>query len=405
MPKFTPHTDACFYLRFPRVDADALLAVGVEDAFVVEHGQTVDWSALDAWLKSANDWIFGWIGYDARHALHRFNGEKLVSSSMPTVLLIRPLHVAQILNAAPRMVKGEWNSTWNHWLTSDAASSDQSNHHEGLELLPVVSEEEYRIHANDLMHHIQIGNVYEANYCIDFNAHQTLRDCEATWKKLNALTQAPFAGYAQCGPWHLLCASPERYLKREGNRVMSQPIKGTKRRGVSSDEDERLKSELHNSRKERAENVMIVDLVRNDLSRCAKRGSVRVDELFGVHTFPTVHHLMSTISCEVEDSCSFVDLLMATFPMGSMTGAPKISAMEWIGRNEKTSRGLYSGTLGYIEPNGDFDFNVVIRSIQYDAQASSVSCNVGGAITALSDIEAEFEECKLKAAAVLNALR
>lgn len=405
MSKSTPPADACFYLRFPRVDADALLAVGVEDSFVVESGSDIDWSALDAWVKSTHDWMFGWIGYDARHAIHHFSGENLEPSSMPTVLLIRPMHVARIQNDSPTMLKGEWKAAWNHWLTVDSAASDHTNHWEGVELMPSISEDEYRIHANDLLHHIQMGNVYEANYCIDFNAQCTLRDPESTWKKLNALTQAPFAGYAQCGPWHLLCASPERYLKREGNRVISQPIKGTKRRGASTEDDERLMADLQTSRKERAENVMIVDLVRNDLARCAKRGTVHVDELFGVHTFPTVHHLVSTISCEVDESCSFVDLVQATFPMGSMTGAPKISAMEWIGHNERTSRGLYSGTLGYIEPNGDFDFNVVIRSIQYDDISKSTTCNVGGAITALSNIESEFEECKLKAAAVLNALR
>jgi para-aminobenzoate synthetase component 1 len=149
---------------------------------------------------------------------------------------------------------------------------------------------------------------------------------------------------------------------------------------------------------------MIVDLVRNDLSRCANRSSVKVDELFGAHTFKTVHHLISTVSCEVEPSVSWVDLIQATFPMGSMTGAPKVSAMQLIGRHELTERGIYSGSIGYIEPSGDFDFNVVIRSVQYDGDAAMVSCHVGGALTAQSNAEDEYQECLLKAKAVLSAL-
>jgi para-aminobenzoate synthetase component 1 len=194
-------------------------------------------------------------------------------------------------------------------------------------------------------------------------------------------------------------------LKREGNRIISQPIKGTSRRGQSTDEDNRLKKELSNSTKERAENVMIVDLVRNDLSRCAERDSVRVDELFGVHSFKTVHHLVSTISCTVPSSIGWVELIQTTFPMGSMTGAPKLSAMKLISAQEKTERGVYSGSIGYIEPNGDFDFNVVIRSVQYDNLSERVSCHVGGAITALCNATDEYNECLLKAEAVLRALR
>jgi len=405
MANFVTSDDTQFYLRFPREDAQALLAVGAQDSFLVEDGANIDWNALNSWVSASSDWLFGWMGYDARHALSTFNDEHLEPAAMPAVLLIRPRHVVRISNGKPEVIKGEWSDEWSHWLTASTPSPDFEIHSEAVEMLPGISEEDYHKHVQELMHQIQLGNVYEANYCIGFHASQQLKNPIATWKKLNALTQAPFAGYAQCGPWHLLCASPERYLKREGNRVISQPIKGTKRRGTSVEEDDLLKAELQTSRKERAENVMIVDLVRNDLSQCAQRGSVQVDELFGVHSFPTVHHLISTVSCEVSDSCSWVDLIKATFPMGSMTGAPKLSAMKWIGQHERNSRGLYSGTLGYIEPNGNFDFNVVIRSIQYNSQTPGITCNVGGAITALSEIESEYSECMLKASAVLNALR
>jgi len=232
-----------------------------------------------------------------------------------------------------------------------------------------------------------------------------LKNPEQTWKRMYAKTQAPFSAFASYGPFHVLCTSPERYLKRSGNRVISQPIKGTIRRGANTEEDEHLKQLLSASKKERAENVMIVDLVRNDLSRCAERNSVEVEELFGVHTFKTVHHLISTIRCDVPSETSLVDLLRASFPMGSMTGAPKVSAMQLIAKHEITERGVYSGSIGYIEPGGDFDFNVVIRSVQYDASSQQVSCHVGGAITALCNAEDEYNECLLKAEAVLGALR
>ena len=397
--------DSVFYLRFPRKDAGALLAVGVEDAYVVEDGAQIQWEELKDWMAASKDWLFGWIGYDARLSLHRFAEECLVASAMPALMLVKPKHVARITRGGYEMVKGEWKEEWNHWLTADSTDEAFLRHNEGIELKPGISASEYNRHAKDLMHQIQLGNVYEANYCIDFQSTQRLENPVMTWKKMNALTQAPFAGYAQYGAYHVLSASPERYLKREGNRVISQPIKGTSRRGSSTEEDEQLKVSLAHSKKERAENVMIVDLVRNDLSRCAVRGSVRVDELYGLYTFPTVHHLISTVSCDVDETCTWVDLIQATFPMGSMTGAPKISAMNWIDKHERLSRGIYSGALGYIEPGGNFDFNVVIRSLQYNSEVPVITSNVGGAITSLSDVESEYDECLLKSSAVLRALR
>jgi len=395
-------SEPLFYLRFPREDADALLAVGAEDSFVLQPDEVVDWSALGRWIKDKPDWVMGWVGYDARRSVEQFYDRLFTPGHMPVVCLIKPKHVARISGGEYHMLKGTWNETWNEWLNPEAIADTM---HEQVEWHPGVSQDDYGMHAKDLMHQIQLGNIYEANYCIDFYANARLKDPAAVWRRLYRKTKAPFAAYAEVDGHHLLCASPERYLKRTGNRVISQPIKGTARRSQDPVEDEQLKQQLASSRKEQAENVMIVDLVRNDLSRCAVRGSVKVDELFGVHTFPTVHHLISTISCEVDAACDWTALMQASFPMGSMTGAPKLSAMQWIERHERTSRGIYSGTLGYIEPSGDFDFNVVIRSIQYDAQRQLLQCNVGGAITALCDLEEEYKECLLKASAVLDVLR
>jgi len=392
--------ESVFYVRFPREDCDALLAEGIEDYFVVDTGATVDWEALNTWLTAQRDWVFGWVGYDVRRSVERFATEHITPSTFPQLLLVRPKNLFKLKGDSIEVVKGEWSSELDCWL--DMAPLGASD---GIELKPLVTREDYDQQFASLMHEIAVGNVYELNYCLPFEAHTRLNDPIATWKKIYARTQAPFATFARFNQFHVLCASPERYLKRLGNEVVSQPIKGTVRRGSTPLEDEQLKLELVRSKKERAENVMIVDLVRNDLSRCAIRGSVQVEELFGVHSFKTVHHLVSTIRCTVQEDTSWVDLIRATFPMGSMTGAPKVSAMNLISSHESTERGIYSGSIGYIEPNGDFDFNVVIRSLQYDEASAHVSCHVGGAITALCNAEAEYNECLLKVEAVLSALR
>jgi para-aminobenzoate synthetase component 1 len=389
-----------FYLRFPRKDCDALLAAGIDDSYVVESGDSVDWDSLDNWINASRDWIFGWIGYEVRKSIEHFDKESLERNEFPLLVLFRPTNLFKIKGKEVEVIKGQWQNDFDEWLNlipqGDAVS---------IELLPSVSACEYNSHFETMQKHISLGNVYELNYCIPFQARAGMKDPANVWKRIYSQTEAPFSAYAQWGNYHVMCASPERYLKREGNSVMSQPIKGTVRRGATNAEDERLKHELSTSRKERAENVMIVDLVRNDLSRCAERDSVVVEELFGVQSFKTVHHLVSTIRCEVPSNTRWIELIRTTFPMGSMTGAPKLSAMKLIAEHERTERGVYSGSIGYIEPNGDFDFNVVIRSVQYDGNRSEVSCHVGGAITSLCNATDEHSECLLKAKAILHALR
>jgi para-aminobenzoate synthetase component 1 len=392
-------SDSLFYLRFPREDCDALLAEGIEDCYEVKPGMAVNWEELRLWVSNRKDWIFGWIGYDVRRSLEVFASEDLEQSDFPQVYLFSPRNLFKIRGSDVHVVKGNWHPELDHWLKMDAVATVDR-----VELSPRFTAEEYQSHFNDLKREIALGNIYEVNYCVPFQTSASLSDATSVWKRIYNQTEAPFSAYARRNAHHVMCASPERYIRREGNRVISQPIKGTIRRGVSQEEDNLLRNQLRKSKKELAENVMIVDLVRNDLSRIAKRSSVKVDELFGVHTFKTVHHLISTVSCEVEPTTSWVDLIQATFPMGSMTGAPKLSAMQLISRHERTERGIYSGSIGYIEPSGDFDFNVVIRSVQYDDDAGILSCHVGGAITALSNAEEEYQECLLKAKAVLKAL-
>jgi para-aminobenzoate synthetase component 1 len=222
--------------------------------------------------------------------------------------------------------------------------------------------------------------------------------------KLNEISLPPFAVFFKNNSHFLLSASPERYLKKEGELIISQPIKGTAKRFSNPAEDEKSRTQLALDPKERSENIMITDLVRNDLSHTAQKGSVTVTELCKIYSFLQVHQMISTVTSKLDGQYTAVDAIKTTFPMGSMTGAPKISVMKIIENLEETKRGLYSGAVGYFTPSGDFDFNVVIRSILYNQERKYVSFSVGSAITSQSIPEKEYEECLLKAKAMREVL-
>jgi len=267
-----------------------------------------------------------------------------------------------------------------------------------------LSKEYYLKSVEAIRQHIIEGDIYEMNFCQEFFAEAYEMDAEQLFLLLNKISKAPFTAFVKWQDKYLCCASPERFIKKIDSKLISQPIKGTIKRGKTEMEDLELRETLSKSEKDRAENVMIVDLVRNDLSRSCQAGSVKVDELFGIYAYEQVHHMISTISGELRDEVHFVDAIRNAFPMGSMTGAPKVMSMELIEKYEKTRRGLYSGAVGYIRPNGDFDFNVVIRSVLYNAVAKYLSFQVGGAIVFNSVPELEYEECLLKAKGILTAL-
>jgi para-aminobenzoate synthetase component 1 len=253
--------------------------------------------------------------------------------------------------------------------------------------------------------HILRGDCYELNYCMEFFAEDVKLDPLYCYQSLTTISPNPFSAFYKVNNSYLLCASPERFLRKEENKLISQPIKGTiKRNTTDAADDELLKQQLYKSEKDRSENVMVVDLVRNDLSRVCKEGSVQVDELFGIYSFPQLYQMISTISGEVNETLSFTDVLCATFPMGSMTGAPKRKVMQLIEQYEQSRRGLFSGAVGYISPTDDFDFNVVIRSIFYNAATNYLSYMVGSGITYYSNAEQEYEECLLKADAIRKVL-
>jgi para-aminobenzoate synthetase component 1 len=268
-----------------------------------------------------------------------------------------------------------------------------------------ISKEDYLSKVNKMLEHIQRGDIYEANFCMEFFAEKAIINPIEIYQKLNAISKPPFATFFKNNKHYLLSASPERYLRKEGNKVISQPIKGTAKRFSDEDLDQKSKTDLAENPKERSENIMIVDLVRNDLSKTATKGSVEVEELCGIYSFEQVHQMISTITSTVAENRSPVEIIKSTFPMGSMTGAPKISAMNIIENLEETKRGLYSGAVGYFSPENDFDFNVVIRSILYNAENGYLSFSVGSAVTSKAIPEQEYDECLLKAKAMFEVLQ
>ncbi|HSN49504.1 MAG TPA: anthranilate synthase component I family protein, partial [Flavobacterium sp.] len=275
---------------------------------------------------------------------------------------------------------------------------------EVVEIKQRISKVDYLKKASKILEHIHRGDIYEANFCMEFFAENAIINPLEKFLKLNEISKSPLAVYFKNNKQFLLSASPERYLKKVGELIISQPIKGTAKRFPDPIEDENSKNQLATDPKERAENIMVSDLVRNDLSRTAQKGSVQVEELCGIYSFEQVHQMISTITSKLDNQHAPIDVIKTTFPMGSMTGTPKVSVLKIIEELEETKRGLYSGAVGYFTPNGDFDFNVVIRSILYDQEKKYASFSVGSAITSLSNPESEYEECLLKGKAMRDVL-
>ena len=270
-----------------------------------------------------------------------------------------------------------------------------------LNLYPRISKKDYLTSVRKIQDHIKRGDIYEINFCQEFYNHSQI-DPYLVYLQMISKSPSPFATFFKYKDKYLLSSSPERFLKKEYSLIISQPMKGTSEKGLNLKEDHDLKKKLSESIKENSENIMIVDLIRNDLSRIAQAKTVKVEELCGIYTYPYVHQMISTVTAQLKTR-SFSEIIEATFPMGSMTGAPKIEAMKIIEKYESTKRGLYSGAVGYISPGMNFDFNVVIRSIQYNAENKYLSYIVGSAITALSNADEEYEECLTKVYGIINA--
>jgi len=281
---------------------------------------------------------------------------------------------------------------------------DEKQESSSIEINVTITKENYLKKVNALKQHIQEGDIYEINYCMTFEAYGVNIDPLSIYQKLNKLSKASYSAFAKFDHLYIISSSPELYLSKRGKKLITKPIKGTAKRGASPDEDKVIKQGLYTNKKERNENVMIVDVSRNDLSRIAKKATVAVEKLYDIESYEQVHQMVSTVTCELKENITFTDIVKATFPMASMTGAPKIRAMELIDEYELYNRGPYSGTLGYIDEKGDFDLNVLIRSIFYDEKKHYLSFTVGSAITALCNAEEEYEECLLKAKAMMKVL-
>ncbi|WP_299224140.1 anthranilate synthase component I family protein [uncultured Psychroserpens sp.] len=386
---------------------DAVLAVDAFTSFQTDYYNAFE--QLKDYQSVTKDWIFGYLSYDLKNDLEALTSNNNDVLCFPELYFFQPKRLF--------LIKG--NTVEMHYINVVANEIDQdlkaiekinvseelSEHTEDqIKIKLRIHKDDYFKKVNEMLAHIYRGDIYEANFCQEFYAENTTLNPIVTYQKLNGISKPPFATFLKVYDKYLMSASPERYLKKEAQKIISQPIKGTARRSKDSNEDEILKLRLAKDEKERSENVMIVDLVRNDLSRTATRGSVIVEEFCKVYSFEQVHQMISTVVSNVNSSTHPVDIIKTTFPMGSMTGAPKLSAMKIIENLEVTKRGLYSGTVGYFTPNNDFDFNVVIRSILYNSTHKYISYSVGGAITAKSDPLKEYEECLVKAKAMREVL-
>ncbi|WP_456437678.1 aminodeoxychorismate synthase component I [Psychroserpens sp.] len=387
---------------------DAVLAV---DAFTSIQTDSYDaFEQLKIYQSTTKDWLFGYLSYDLKNDVEALSSKNFDGLHFPELCFFQPkklffLKGNTLETHYLNFVSDELEDDLKHIESTVTSSAvEKSSEDNKIKIKLRVHKDEYFKKVNTVLNHIQRGDIYEANFCQEFFAENTSINPIEIYRNLNQISKPPFATFLRLYDKYLLSASPERYIKKDGHKITSQPIKGTAKRSLDSDEDNQLKKELSEDVKERAENVMIVDLVRNDLSKTATKGSVKVEELCKVYSFDQVHQMISTISSKIEDSIHPVDVIKTTFPMGSMTGAPKISAMKIIEQLEETKRGLYSGSVGYFTPDNDFDFNVVIRSILYNESEKFVSYSVGGAITAMSDPLKEYEECWLKAKAMRQVL-
>jgi len=390
------------YQNYP--EYQAILAVEAFTSLKTDYTGAFD--QLEEYQSGLNDWIFGYLSYDLKNDIERLvskNDDNLHFADLhffqPKRLFLLKNNVLELhyLGMIDDEMKDDAEAifaTQPTILTSDDLE---------LDIQSQIDKEAYVKRVRTMLHHIARGDIYEANMCQEFYAYGEINPLQA-YRRLNKISQTPFATFLKLEDHYAFSASPERYIRKEGDKIVSQPIKGTSRRGEDEVKDAAFAKALSEDPKERSENIMIVDLVRNDLSKTAKRGSVTVEELCHVYPFNQVNQMISTVTSQIGIGISPVDVIRSTYPMGSMTGAPKVKAMQIIEKLEEFKRGLYSGSIGYFTPEGDFDFNVIIRSILYNAEKSYISYAVGSAITARSLPENEYEECLLKARAMRDVL-
>lgn len=394
--------------NFNTPEFECLLAAGCKSNIQMPAGNAFEELAT-FYSSNNNEWLFGHFGYDLKNEIEN------LQSSKPDFCGFADLHffVPQIiitLNNNNVTIHCDYDAQRIFDDIINCPTAVKKEKTNPINIQQRIAKDDYVQTINHLRAHIERGDCYEINFCQEFYAEEVVLDPQSIYHNLITVSPNPFSALYKVNDSYCLCASPERYIKKEGKKILSQPIKGTSKRYTNdAGADELSKNYLLQSAKEKSENIMVVDLVRNDLSRICKAGTVKVDELFGLYSFPQVHQMISTISGEINDELSWIDCIKATFPMGSMTGAPKKRVMQLIEKYEKSRRGLFSGAIGYVKPGGqnqtpDFDFNVVIRSIMYNKVKKYLSFQTGGGITYNSLAEQEYEECLLKAGAMMKVL-
>jgi para-aminobenzoate synthetase component 1 len=391
------------HYRLPGNSYECLIGCGEISVLQLNAGSAL--TQLQNWLhQNKGEWRFGHLSYDLKAEIEGLASLHANKTGFTDLCFFVPQYVLQ-LSETELKIGSVLNDHDSIFAAIKAQELPGTEKKQALHIQERISRTEYMDAIETIRKHILRGDCYELNYCMEFFAEDVQLDPLYCYQSLTTISPNPFSAFYKVNNSYLLCASPERFLRKEENKLISQPIKGTiKRNTTDAADDELLKQQLYKSEKDRSENVMVVDLVRNDLSRVCKEGSVQVDELFGIYSFPQLYQMISTISGEVNETLSFTDVLCATFPMGSMTGAPKRKVMQLIEQYEQSRRGLFSGAVGYISPTDDFDFNVVIRSIFYNAATNYLSYMVGSGITYYSNAEQEYEECLLKADAIRKVL-
>jgi para-aminobenzoate synthetase component 1 len=373
-----------------------MLAVGVINDIELSNKNLFD--ELKSFAQKNPGWLFGHINYPS---------SQQNEIGFPSAYFFQPEIMVSVSENQVRISSNTKKNTQEIFREIEKQSNViPENNATQIVCKPDHSQNEYLGNLKKILAHIQRGDCYEINFCRHFLSNDVEVNPTYLYQQLKTVSPNPFAAFYKLTDKYCICSSPERFLKKTGDMVISQPIKGTSRRDLTdSDNDELLKNQLKNSPKERSENVMIVDLVRNDLSKIATEGSVTVKELFEMYSFPQVHQMISTIAGNVDSSMHWTEIIDACFPMGSMTGAPKKKVMEFIEKYETVPRGLFSGTIGYITPEGDFDFNVIIRSLFYNQTKKHLSYFAGGGITINSNPIQEFEETNVKVSAIERVLK
>ncbi len=378
---------------------DTLLAVGAKHEIIANIGSA--FNELEQFRAKYQGWMTGFFTYDLKNEIENLSSSNIDQLNFPDLYFFVPEHLILVRGGEIEVVSSNSTRVFKEIESQQVFTSDK---YPNVGLHSRFSRDEYIESVKNVKDHINRGDIYVTNFCQEFYVEGATIDPLAIFLKLNEISPNPFTAFFKLRDKYILSASPERFLAKRDDKLISQPIKGTSKRYADTSEDEHSKQTLRAHSKELQENVMIVDLVRNDLTKSAKAGTVNTEELFGIYSFNHVHQMISTVVCEVREDVTDVQAIKNSFPMGSMTGAPKISAMQLMEEYERTKRGAYSGAIGYFGPDGDFDFNVVIRTLLYNESAKYLSFQVGSAITYHADPEKEYEECLLKAQAILEVL-